>query len=67
MNPHEKVPCHAAAADADHMDMLALIITNMGYGHIFHPFPFGAADMHLHIQPMLLYAGTAWIINSQKP
>ena len=30
---------HAAAANADHVDVLALIIANMGYGHVFHPFP----------------------------
>jgi len=35
---HLRQAAHAAAADADHMDMLALIIANMGYGHDFHPF-----------------------------
>ena len=42
---HLRQAAHAAAADADHVDVLALIITNMGYGHVFHPFPVGRGQI----------------------
>ena len=63
---HLRQAAHAAAANANHVDMLALTIANMGYGHAIHPFPIAWAEPCLQIQPMILYAGKVRIINRQK-